>query len=158
MPRPPAFTRLLPLAAVSCAVACSMAPPPSSVPALAGCYYFERNDTARNLRLPEGIRLTERPLEGWPAIMQRGAVKVALTLTGQGPADYPFGYWLLEDDGSLEVGYPAGGAILLELVPTRDRLEGTARAHGDTERFGQENETPQEMTVRLDRGACPDTD
>ena len=148
--------RLLLLGLVAGGLGCATAGPPPSIEELAGCYFFEQDDEARALRLPDGIHLTPRPLEGWPAIMQRGGVKVAVTLTDQGPADYPFGYWLLEDDGALEVGYPAGGGIVLHLEGTTDRLEGTARTFGDTFSYPDEDAGAREVPVTLMRGRCPE--
>ena len=148
--------RLLLLAAVATALGCASAAPPSTVEELEGCYFFRQDDAARALRLPDGIHLTPRPLEGWPAIMQRGAVKVAVTLSERGPVGYPFGYWLLEDDGSVEVGYPAGGGIVLDLMPGREELQGIARTYGDAIAYGEEPET-QEVPVRLERRRCPES-
>lgn len=155
--RPAALPARVSLAfAVMATAACAGAPPDPSPDNLAGCYFFQRDDAARSFRLPEGVRLTTDPLEGWPAIMQRGGVMVAVTLTDQGLADYPFGYWLIEDDGTVEAGYPAGGGIVLDMAVGRDRLEGTARALGDVDVYGQQAETtPREVAVRLDRGRCP---
>ena len=119
-----------------------------------GCYLFVADEAAAAMRLPQGIRLTDQALTGWPAIMQRGGVKVAVTLTRTGEADYPFGYWLVEDDGTLEVGYPAGGGIVMDLEAGRDTLEGTARAVGDTWSFG-EDEGVREIEVQLERATCP---
>jgi hypothetical protein len=148
--------RLLLAAVAAATAACASAPPEASSDSLAGCYFFQPDDAARSFRLPDGIRLTTSALEGWPAIMQRGGVMVAVTLTDQGSADYPFGYWLLEDDGTVEAGYPAGGGIVLDLAVGRDRLEGTARAVGDVDVYGDEAETAsREVPVRLDRGDCP---
>lgn len=149
-------TRVLLVGLAAATAACAGAQPEPSTDSLAGCYFFQPDDATRSLRLPDGIRLTASALEGWPAIMQRGGVMVAVTLTDQGPADYPFGYWLLEDDGTVEAGYPAGGGIVLDLDVGRDRLEGTARAVGDVAVYGEQAGTaPWEVPVRLERGRCP---
>ena len=138
------------------AAACANAPRqteagPRSLP---GCYSFVDSEADRAFRLPEGVRLTEDTLTGWPAIMQRGDVNVAVTLTARGTADYPFGYWLEEADGSVEIGYPAGGGIVLDVERDGQALVGTARALGDTAPPG---ETPDRraLPVRLERRSCP---
>lgn len=119
-----------------------------------GCYYFMDSEADRAFRLPEGIRLTEEALTGWPAIMQRGNVRVAVTLTARGTADHPFGYWLEEDDGALEIGYPAGGGMVLDVDPEDGALVGTARALGDTAPVGGAPDR-RSLPVRLERRACP---
>lgn len=151
------FARVLAVCAVSatlafnaCASAGGMA---ASAQSVEGCYFFQHDDASTSMRLPVGVRLTDRGLEGWPAIMERGDVKVAVTLTRNGEADYPFGYWLSEVTG-IEVGYPAGGGIVLDLSLSGGVLEGTARALGDAFAAGQEGAV-REIDVRLERGACP---
>ena len=140
-------------AAAAVLTACSgMAAGQAPVPG--SCYFFEQTEETASLRLPQGIRLTDRPLEGWPAIMQRGEVLEAVTLTRDGPADYPFGYWLQDDEG-VEIGYPAGGGIVLELQPDGGALEGTAAAMGDARPYGESQDGPGRVSVRLEPGACP---
>lgn len=140
--------------AVLVLAACASTPDRDAPPDYPGCYFFAAGEAMETFRLPEGVQLTERALTGWPAIMQRGDVKVAVTLRAGGTADYPFGYWLAES-GALEVGYPSGGGIVMELEPDGDGLAGTARALGDTAPLG---ETPdrRELPVRLEKRACPD--
>lgn len=144
--------RIIP-AALLLVAACASTPDRGDPPPAPGCYFFVAGDAVQEFRLPEGVHLTDRALTGWPAIMQRGDVKVAVTLRSTGTADYPFGYWLEEGD-SIEVGYPSGGGIVLDLAPAGDALVGTARALGDTAPPG---ETPdrRSLSVRLERRACP---
>lgn len=146
--------RLLLIGALAGVSGCASTPDATAQDVM-GCYFFEPGDAVETFRLPEGVHLTDRPLEGWPAIMERGDVKVAVTLRTDGTADYPFGYWLLEAADSVEIGYPAGGGIVLDLATDGDALEGIARALGDTRSFGQEDEGPTELPVRLEPGSCP---
>lgn len=145
---------MIPLALALTVTACASAPR-SSGPSLEGCWFFDAGEATTALRLPEGVRLTGDTLEGWPAIQQRGNVRVAVTLTGNGSADYPFGYWLRESADSVEIGYPAGGGIVLDLEVAGRVLRGTARALGDTQPYGREDGPPRSLPVRLDAGACP---
>lgn len=133
----------------------SCASTPNGAPPVPSCYYFQEGEATTAFRLPEGVRLTDEPLEGWPAIMQRGDVKVAVTLTRLGEADYPFGYWLEEPGDSVEIGYPAGGGIVLELAVQSGALDGTARSYSDVLRYGDEpSASARALPVRLERGDC----
>jgi hypothetical protein len=97
-----------------------------------GCYYFERNAAAQALHLPWGVRLLPDTLEGWPAIQQQPGVRRAVTLVGhEQAAAYPFGYWRPLGRDSMEIGYPAGGGLVLHLAVEPMRLSGTAREVGD---------------------------
>ena len=119
------FTTLLVLAS-ACASASNR-----QEPVIPGCYYFERTGAANELNLPWGVRLEDAALEGWPAMEQRGGMR-AVTLTGSGEADHPFGYWISTAPDSVEVGYPAGGGLVLELEVGEDRdLSGVAIPVGD---------------------------
>ncbi|MEJ2504176.1 MAG: hypothetical protein P8177_12840 [Gemmatimonadota bacterium] len=122
---------------------------------LPGCYYFEQDDVHRSLRLPWGVRLAPEALDGWPALQQRDGVRVATTLTTDGDADHPFGYWLPLASDSLEIGYPGGGGYTLRLAVEGQRLEGTARPVGDVRAPGQES-LPAPSPVALTRALCPE--
>jgi hypothetical protein len=111
--------------------ACAGQPQPPQPRPLAGCYYFLRGEVAEQLNLPWGVRLLDRPLEGWPAIQQRGDVRRATTLTGVDEQNVPFGYWLRTAHDSIEVGYPGGGGLVLELSAADFGLQGRAREVGD---------------------------
>jgi hypothetical protein len=121
---------------------------------LAGCHYFVRDASAEQLRLPLGVFLQEEPLEGWPAIQQREGVRRAATLTPDGRQGFPFGYWIRARPDSVEIGYPAGGALLLRLAVT-DRLAGVARPVGDAVPLGGAPDTTSYAVV-LVRGQCPE--
>ena len=138
---------------LSAVAGCASARVPASAQDLSGCYFFELDAEARDFRLPRGIRLTNPALEGWPGIMQRGDVRVAVTLNETGEADYPFGYWLREGP-AIEVGYPSGGAIILELERHGRELRGTARSLGDAMPLNPQAAVP-EIQVLLERDACP---
>lgn len=142
-------------AVLACLPACASVPGGVAAQGIEGCWYFEMDAAAASLRLPMGIRLTATPLENWPSIMRRGDVRVAVTVTRQGDADYPFGYWLREG-GRVEVGYPGGGGVVLDLAPGRSTLEGTARAVGDARRPGEmdRDEPADAIRVRLERRSC----
>lgn len=119
---------------------------------------------ASDLRLPLGIRLTDRALEGWPAVQQLEGVRVAATLTPQGERDHPFGFWRPFADGdSVHVGYPAGGGLAMDLdaLPEPERegeagvaLAGAVRPVGDVLRPGSSGD-PDPRPVRLSAGRCP---
>lgn len=113
------------------ATACAGQPEQPEPRPLAGCYYFVQDRTAEQLRLPWGVRLHDRPLEGWPAIQQRTGVHRASTLTGSDEVDFPFGYWIRTAGDSVEIGYPGGGGLVLELAIDDTGLRGTARPVGD---------------------------
>ncbi len=121
-----------------------------------GCHYFVQDDVARELHLPWGVRLLDQPLEGWPAIQQRSDVRRATTLTGQGEVDHPFGYWLRTAADSLEIGYPGGGGILLELAIHDARFRGTARPVGDALPPPAVIPEPRAYPVEMVWARCPD--
>ncbi len=98
---------------------------------LIGCHYFGQDSVFHQLQLPWGIRLMDRPLEGWPAMQQREGVRRATTLTGVDEVDVPFGYWILAAPDSLEIGYPAGGGLRLRLAIHEGRFSGVAEPVGD---------------------------
>lgn len=140
--------------AAACASGCAStddAPPAD----LAGCFYFERDAAADQLRLPWGVRLLDQPLEGWPAIQQLDGVRVAATLTGEGDADHPFGYWRPLGEDSINIGYPAGGGLSLRLAVEPGRLTGTARPVGDALPLDGAGERPL-RAVSLMRARCPE--
>ncbi|MBW3552114.1 MAG: hypothetical protein KY466_01320 [Gemmatimonadetes bacterium] len=132
--------------------ACASAGQGSDPAALAGCYYFEQDDLARQLQLPWGIRLLDRPLDGWPAVQQYDDVRVATTLTGQDEVDHPFGYWRPLSGDSILVGYPAGGGLSLRLVPDGGWMVGAVRALGDATLQAQRPDHP----LRLLHARCPE--
>jgi hypothetical protein len=149
---------LVVLGAASCATT-----PPAAPAVPFGCWYFERDAAAERLNLPWGVRLLEDTLTGWPAIQQLPGVRRALTLIDHGEtAAHPFGYWRPVGDDSLEIGYPAGGGLLLRVdaaeasaEPGAARLEGTARATGDLLRpdAPAADDRPAQRVV-LVRAAC----
>ena len=134
------------------AAACASAGQGSDPAALAGCYYFDQDAQSRQLQLPWGIRLLDRPLEGWPAVQQYGDARVATTLTGSDEADHPFGYWRSLAADSVLVGYPAGGAWSLRVLPGSGRMTGMIRALGDATLAADRPTYP----VRLLHARCPE--
>jgi hypothetical protein len=121
---------------------------------LMGCHYFIRDADAEGLGLPWGIQLYDEPLEGWPALQQRGDVRRAATLTGDGREAFPFGYWLAPARDSLEIGYPAGGGLILRLV-VGDRVTGAATPVGDAIPYGEAQDRAP-VAVRLIHAQCPE--
>ena len=119
---------------------------------LAGCYYFDHDQVATGLHLPWGVRLLDRPLQGWPALQQLEGVRVATTLTGSSEEDHPFGYWRVVSADSILVGYPAGGGLSLHLTPDDGGMAGSARAVGDAT---LRTDRPAHA-VRLLHARCPD--
>lgn len=151
----PLLLVLATLATTACASTPDTAAQTASTPELQGCYFFEAGEAVETLRLPRGVRLTDEALEGYPAIMSRGDVKVAVTLRADDVADYPFGYWLWEGDDAVEIGYPAGGGLVLDLAIDGDALDGTARAVGDARLMDADAEGLRPLPVRLEPGDCP---
>ena len=132
--------------------ACASAGQGSDSAVVPGCYYFEQDDTARQLQLPWGIRLLDRPLEGWPAVQQYEDARVATTLTGQDEVDHPFGYWRSLSGDSILVGYPAGGGLSLRLAADSGGMAGTARPVGDATLSTQR----PTYALRLVHARCPE--
>jgi hypothetical protein len=149
LPRGILVTTLL-LSASAC-----MTATPRSPDRLVGCYYFERDVVADTLRLPWGIRLLADTLDGWPAIQQQPDVRRALTLVSrEETAGYPFGYWRPLADDSVEIGYPAGGGLVLSLTADTTHLRGTVRAVGDAVALGETLSRARDA-VSLMRATCP---
>lgn len=132
---------------------CASAPEPLEARELEGCFYFDQSMQPDSVRLPWGVRFSEDPLEGWPALAGREDVFVAATLTVDGDQDHPFGYWSPSQD-SVTVGYPAGGGLVLELEVGDTALAGLARPLGDARAFGSAD--PEPVAVRLTRARCPE--
>ena len=143
------------IALAGAAVALSCASTPDWGAPFPGCYFFEPGRAVETYRLPEGVRLTDRPLEGWPTVPRSGDAKVATTLTGAGETDHPFAYWLEQPGDSVVVGYPLGGTVVLDLRVGDGVLEGTVRSVGDIMPYGGAS-APDPIPVRLERGHCPD--
>jgi hypothetical protein len=122
--------------------------------ALEGCHYFVQDDVAAALRLPWGVRLLDEPLEGWPAIQQREGVRRATTLTGEGDRRFPFGYWIRTSPDSVEIGYPAGGGLVLDLAMDNG-LSGVAREVGDALPMHGDRRARSHV-VELIRARCPE--
>ncbi|HUE77535.1 MAG TPA: hypothetical protein VMM83_06295 [Longimicrobiales bacterium] len=141
--------------AAACASGCASTGDDEPPADLAGCYYFERDAAADQLRLPWGVRLLDRPLEGWPAIQQLVGVRVATTLTADGDVDHPFGYWRPMGQDSINIGYPAGGGLSLRLAVEPARLAGTARPVGDALPLDGVANRPL-RTVSLTHARCPE--
>jgi hypothetical protein len=137
-------------------IACARQPEQPEPRPLAGCYYFVQDPVADRLQLPWGIRLLDRPLEGWPAIQQRDGVRQATTLTGADERDFPFGYWIRTARDSVEIGYPAGGGLLLELAIGETALRGTARPVGDALPPPAARPEPRSDPVELTWARCPE--
>jgi hypothetical protein len=139
--------------AASAAAACLTAPHAGAGPE--GCWYFERDAAAEALQLPWGVRLLADTLSGFPAIQQQPGVRRAQTLLGwTESAGHPFGYWRPVGADSLEIGYPAGGGLLLRVAAGAERATGTARPVGDILR-PDGAPLPGEQRVALVRAACP---
>lgn len=141
---------------------CASSPENGQAGSLVGCWYFERGETAESLRLPWGVELTDRPLEGWPAVQQLDGVREAGTLTPSGARDYPFAYWRRHaDDDSVHIGHPGGTGfrVDLEVVPVPEKglvLEGTVRPTGDVVQPGDPGGSAEARAVRLTRARCPE--
>ena len=140
------------LVAAGAAAACVSAPAATASDPV-GCWYFDRDATATALNLPWGIRLDEDALTGHAGLEQRGEPRIAATLDPDGERGHPFGYWLPIAGDSIEVGYPAGGGILLRLAGGDTSLGGSARELGDAMTPGAGPRTPR--AVRLTRAQCP---
>lgn len=144
--RRPLVFMIIATAAAACA-----STPDGAAQELAGCYYFERDDAAQRLQLPWGIQLLPAPLENPPATAARPNTFQAVTLVNEERvAGHPFGYWRLEGD-SLEIGYPTGGGLVLDLALIDDGLTGTALPVGDA---GFEPRTREPVRLMLAR--CPE--
>jgi hypothetical protein len=155
--RPLYSVTAVPLVALATlAMACPGAPEQPDPRALAGCHFFIQDETAEHLALPWGVRLLDTPLEGWPAIQQRGDVYRATTLTGHDEVDFPFGYWIRTANDSLEIGYPAGGGLLLELATHNGSFGGVARGVGDLLPPPGTPPEPRTYPVELIHARCPD--
>jgi hypothetical protein len=143
------------LTAVLVISACASTPDPAPDD-LAGCYYFEPGEAAQSLRLPWGVRLLADTVDGWPALEQRAGVRQAMTLVAPGEeAGHPFGYWLPLDGDSVEIGYPAGGGLLLTLAVGPTHLAGTVTPVGDALPPGAADPRPRSEPVSLLRARCP---
>jgi hypothetical protein len=138
------------------AIGCASMGEQSDLLPIPGCYYFVQDEAAGELHLPWGVRLTDEALDGWPAIQRRGDVNRAATLTDQGDVGFPFGYWILAGADSVEIGYPAGGGLLLDLAVENGALRGTARPVGDV--LPPPGPVPERVThsVALTRARCPE--
>jgi hypothetical protein len=144
------------LAPATLALTCARPPEQPEPHALAGCHFFVQDDVAIELQLPWGVRLLDEPLQGWPAIQQRGHVHRATTLTGQDEEAFPFGYWIRTAHDSLEIGYPAGGGLLLELALENGAFRGTARPLGDAVPPPGIIPEPTAYPVQLTWARCPE--
>ena len=119
----------------------------------AGCWYFEHDAAAAALNLPWGIRLGGDALEGFASLEQRGEPRVARTLDSDRERDQPFGYWMAIAGDSVQVGYPAGGGLVLRLARGETAMTGVARPAGDAVAPGAPPRT--NTPVRLTRAQCP---
>ena len=165
MTRPPSH-RLASAAVLGAlaASACAGSPPPGSVVSLLGCWRFERDEVARELRLPWGVHLLDGALEGWPAMEGLEDTRSATSLTESAEErDYPFGYWrLLAGGDSVRLGYPGGGGLVADLgiTPpaggTDAALDGTVRGVGDVVPLDAPVEADVRRTVILTRIGCPE--
>jgi hypothetical protein len=159
MMRRPRPAGRLAAAAVLLASACATTPDNGEAHPT-GCWYFERDAAAEALRLPWGVRLLPDSLTGWPALERLPGVRRATTLAAPGDeAGHPFGYWrpLAGEPStrdSLEIGYPAGGGLVLRLGGGIDRVTGTASPVGDAVAPGAA--PAQVRAVTLTRARCPE--
>lgn len=139
------------------ALAACAGPPEQPEPRpLIGCHYFVQDQVAQQLHLPWGVRLLDQPLEDWPAIQQRGDVRVATTLTGHSEENFPFGYWLRTAEDSVELGYPGGGGLVLRLAMENGALRGTAHPVGDALEPPAARPSPTAHPVALIWARCPE--
>jgi hypothetical protein len=152
----PLITGLAGLAAVPLLTACAGQPEQPEPRPLAGCYYFVQDRTAQELNLPWGVRLLDRPLEGWPALQQRGGVQRAATLTGRAEENFPFGYWIRTAQDSVEIGFPGGGGLVLDLRLDGTALRGVARPVGDALPPPAARPAPEAHPVVLTWARCPE--
>jgi hypothetical protein len=144
------------MAGVLTVTACAGQPEQPEPRPLAGCYYFAQDQVGERLNLPWGVRLLDQPLQGWPAIQQRPGVKRATTLTGHEERDVPFGYWIRTARDSVEIGYPAGGGLLLDLAIVDTDLRGSARPVGDALPPPAARPEPATYPVELTWARCPE--
>jgi hypothetical protein len=144
------------VAAAGALAACAGPPEQPEPRPIIGCHYFVQDQTAQQLQLPWGVRLLDQPLEDWPAIQQRGDVRVATTLTGHSEENFPFGYWLRTAEDSVEMGYPGGGGMVLRLAMENGALRGTAHAAGDALQPPAARPTPTAHPVALTWARCPE--
>lgn len=148
--------RHLLLSATILIAACGGMPERTDPRPLVGCHYFVQDHVARDLQLPWGVRLLDQPLEGWPALQQRPDVRKATTLTGHDEVDFPFGYWVVTADDSLEIGYPAGGGLLLDLAIRDGAFHGHARPVGDAVPLPGTITAPRPHPVQMVWARCPE--
>lgn len=137
---------------IACTAACASSPDGSESQGVVGCWYFEQDDPARELRLPWGVRLTEEPLTGWP-LAREPDTHAAVTLVNESAtADTPFSYWQPLEGDSLRIGYPGMGGLSLRLAVDDEAgaLTGVAIPVGDAG-LGERPTTP----IRLTRAQCP---
>jgi hypothetical protein len=140
---------------------CASSSAPARVEALRGCWYFEQDEAARQIRLPWGVELMLDTLEGWPAVQALEGVRRAATLTPAGARDFPLGYWRPSAAGdSVELGHPGGGGLAVEVaVPPQNAsspvLTGTVRPVGDVLRPDGPGAAIEPRPVRLARARCP---
>ncbi len=133
------------------AAACASTPEPSDDRALAGCYYFVQDATARELNLPWGVELSGDSLTTPPTRPGDPVSRVAVTLRDETrTTSFPFGYWQAIPGDSVRIGYPGMGGFDLRLAVRDAALEGTAIPVGDAG-FGPRDP----HAVRLDRARCP---
>lgn len=136
--------------ALGAAVACASSPD-GIAQDMAGCYYFVQDETARQLNLPWGVRLTTDSLTDAPHLDEQPNTYRAITLRGPDrTTDFPFGYWQALPGDSVRIGYPSMGGFVLDLSLDAARLSGMARPVGDA---GLGPREPH--AVRLDRARCP---
>jgi hypothetical protein len=147
---------LLLLGVVVAASAC-VSTPEARLGERVGCYYFERDAGTEALQLPWGIHLQADSLVGWPAWAAVAEVRRAVTLVGPGETEtFPFGYWRPLRHDSLEIGYPGGGGLQLQLEVESGRLTGTARSLGGALRPPAQLSSPASHPVTLLHARCPD--
>lgn len=143
--------RLLALGSLCLLGACASSPD-GAAQELAGCYYFEQDETARELNLPWGVQLTTDSLDS-PFLEGQENVRAAITLAdGERTADFPFGYWQPLTEETLRLGHPGMGGFTVDLTIDGDALSGRLAGEGDVATGAPMRSFP----VRLTRARCPE--
>jgi hypothetical protein len=143
--------RLLVLGSLCLLGACASSPN-GAAQQLAGCYYFEQDETARELNLPWGVELTSDSLSS-PFLKGQENVRAAITLADpERTADFPFGYWQPLTEQTLRLGYPGMGGFTVDLTVEGDALTGRIAGAGDV----ATGAPMLAARVRLTRARCPE--
>ena len=114
----------------------------ASVPAevqssLVRCYQFQYDAGARALGLPWGFVLHAQELGDDGPLTLPNLRRAETATSPAGRLDYPFGFWRVTSDDSVQIGHPGGGGFSLSLFPEGQDLAGSGRAVGDVLRPGE---------------------